>query len=950
MIPTRPLANATRRPRRASRVSQRLSRLVLACALAAAASASSTPAFALRVQAIYQFGPAHVAVAFSDSVDAAQALQSSHYAVTGSPALAIQSVSLQENQRTVILVMEPALPPSASYGLAVTGVTGRHGDALEPGGPTGFTTVAEAVIGIADVHARVNELIDQQVTVVGQVFIRASSTSTPSAYIQDGTGRGLNVFGGSLQPAVDDLGTVAKVTGTVALFFTTVEVTQYSATALATGLPPLGPRVVTAAAASSPDWEGTYIQTTATLTATPSPSGSSHYNYPAADGGTPFIFRVRNSTGINPAGFATGDLVTGAGAGSVFQGTYQAIVGNAVDFYKGRGPGDITPPVLIGASGEGGASSIVVDFSEPLGSGASTASNYHVFPTGSPGAAIAVTTATASGSSVTLTLATALQGAIDYTVEVSAVEDPAGNPVPAGSSIRFVATTPTPFQVTGAFPFGARYVGVGFSRAVNASQAVQVSRYAFTPPLQIADARLQENGRTVILHAATPLPSSTSYSVTVNGITSATGEDLAGTGPFAFQTAAETVVDIADIQADVAAWTGRTVTVIGQTFIPVGSRGGTPSGYVQDGSGRGVNLFGGAVQGAVNQLGSIALVTGTVEAFFTTTEITNYTAISVASGQPHLGARRVGVADANSPQWEGTYIEATATLTDIQPSGTSNTNYIAADGADAITFRVGNGLGIPSSPFAIGDVVTGRGAGGAFQSTYQILVGNREDFFEPSSGPDQTPPTLSAASGAAGQASATVRFSEPVRSNEATLASNYRLHAVSDPGNPLVITAATLAADARSVTLALETALIGGVSYRIEVSNVADLAGNVIAAGASLTFTPQQPAAAAARLVVPPLTLVRNMSRQGEVFRFEIAGAPETRAVCRIFDLQGRLVRVLFDARLSGTPSRTLTWDARDESFEFVPAGLYVCHLQTTDLDGRVTEDRAPVVVAVRLQ
>jgi hypothetical protein len=76
----------------------------------------------------------------------------------------------------------------------------------------------------------------------------------------------------------------------------------------------------------------------------------------------------------------------------------------------------------------------------------------------------------------------------------------------------------------------------------------------------------------------------------------------------------------------------------------------------------------------------------------------------------------------------------------------------------------------------------------------------------------------------------------------------------------------------------------------------------------------------------------------------------DSKASCRLFDVRGRLVKVLFDGKLTGLPRRTLTWDARDEAFEYVPAGLYICHLETTSVDGRRTADRAPIVVAVRLR
>jgi hypothetical protein len=858
--------------------------LLLAVTVAMGSGAElARAAVPFQVQGIFQFGPAHVAVAFTDSVDGALAQQAAHYTITpqgGAPALTVQQIVLQENQRTVILVMSGPLPVSATYDLAVSGVTARYGAPLEPGGPTTFGTVAETVTGIADIHADVDNLVGFTVTVIGQVYIRASTSGgTPSGYIQDGTGRGLNLFGNPLQPVTDALGSVVAVTGTVARFFTTVELTPYTATAIASDMPHLAPRVLTAAQAGSLQWEGTYIQTTATLTGPPVASGANNTNYVAQGGGAPITFRVRTATGIDPSGFTTNDVVTGAGAGTSFQSTWQITIGNAADFFKDTGAGDVTPPALVSAAGDGGGTAVTVEFSEPLGAGAGTASNYTLHPTGDPGSPIAVTAAAVDVATVTLTLAAPLQPAVAYTVTVSNVEDLAGNAIVAGSTVAFTATTPAAFRVTGVFQFGAGYVGVGFSKKVNAAQAIQVASYSFSPALPLSAATVQENGQTVILRTTSALPSGTAYTATVTGVTSDAAEPLESGGPFAFQTVAGTVVDIATIQSDPSAWASQTVTVVGQTFIPVGSRGGTPSGYLQDGSGRGLNLFGGSTQAAVNDRGTIARVTGTVEVYFTTTEITGYTAAAIATGQPPLGARILTVAQANASQWEGTYIETTADLTAITASGANNYNYDATDGGANITFRVGNGLGIPPTQFEVGDRVTGRGAGGAFQSTFQINVGNTADFaLAGGGGPDVTPPALASASGSTGADRVTVVFSEAVRPAEASVAANYRVYPAGVPGAPVAVTSATLATGGRSVELSLAAPLAAGTAYVVEASQITDLAGNVMAAGAQVTFTPEQPPPQRAELGAvgggpfPPLTLVRGLSLQGEVFRFEILG------------------------------------------------------------------------------
>jgi hypothetical protein len=641
--------------------------------------------------------------------------------------------------------------------------------------------------------------------------------------------------------------------------------------------------------------------------------------------------------------------VTGLGAGTAFQGTYQITVGAPGGFFKGTGAGDITPPVLVSAEGTGDASEVIVTFSEPVAAGASTPSNYTLAPSASPGATVPVTAASVAGATVTLTLGAPLAAQTEYTLAVAHVFDSAGNEIPAGSAIAFTAATPVPYGVAGVFRFGSAYVGVAFTRPVNASAAIDPAHYAFSPPLALAETRLQENGATVILRATAPLPASTTYQVTVSDVPSATGDPLAGGDLFGFDTGAESVTDIALIHQNLPGYSGTMVTICGQVTIPVGSRGGTPSGYVQDGSGRGINLYGGSIQGAVNALGNVARVTGTVTPYFTTIEMTDYTSAALATGMPHVSAKRMTIAQANDPAWEGTYIETSGTLTDIQPSGASNVSYTATDGPSSITFRIANGLGILPGQYVVGDAVTGRGAGGSFQATYQINVGNLQDFFlSGTGGPDTTGPRLLSASGDDGSVRVLLTFDEPLSSVTATIAGAYTVTPAG--GAPIPVQQAVLSASGRTVTLTLSAALSGGGTYIVDVTDITDVSGNPIAPGASITFTATLSAPSSAQLTVPAKTLVRGLPRQGELMPIVAAGVPGSKTVVRIFDVRGRLVRVLFDGSLPANGRQTLSWDARDESFEFVPAGMYVCHMLTTDPQGHDSESHAPIVVAVRLQ
>ena len=94
----------------------------------------------------------------------------------------------------------------------------------------------------------------------------------------------------------------------------------------------------------------------------------------------------------------------------------------------------------------------------------------------------------------------------------------------------------------------------------------------------------------------------------------------------------------------------------------------------------------------------------------------------------------------------------------------------------------------------------------------------------------------------------------------------------------------------------------------------------------------------------------------GERFEILFTASPGAETTLRLFDLEGRLVRVLYDSRFDGNASTiedypsVSVWDGRNEVFELVRAGMYVVHLQVVDpITGNKTEKTAPAVVATRL-
>ena len=108
-----------------------------------------------------------------------------------------------------------------------------------------------------------------------------------------------------------------------------------------------------------------------------------------------------------------------------------------------------------------------------------------------------------------------------------------------------------------------------------------------------------------------------------------------------------------------------------------------------------------------------------------------------------------------------------------------------------------------------------------------------------------------------------------------------------------------------------------------------------------------------AELVVPPLTFLPSL---GEIFPIDFVTMPNSETKLRILDLEGRVVRTLYDSRFDGFASiipgqfTRRVWDGRDDEFELVPTGMYIVHMAVRNrTDGDEESLTAPAVVATRL-
>jgi hypothetical protein len=109
----------------------------------------------------------------------------------------------------------------------------------------------------------------------------------------------------------------------------------------------------------------------------------------------------------------------------------------------------------------------------------------------------------------------------------------------------------------------------------------------------------------------------------------------------------------------------------------------------------------------------------------------------------------------------------------------------------------------------------------------------------------------------------------------------------------------------------------------------------------------------AVELLVEAKTFLPTM---GELFPVRFVSMPRSETKVRVFDMEGRLVKTLFDSRAHGTPSvipgayTVAVWDGRNSVYERAKAGLYIIHMSVVNnRTGEEVTETVPVVVATRL-
>lgn len=227
----------------------------------------------------------------------------------------------------------------------------------------------------------------------------------------------------------------------------------------------------------------------------------------------------------------------------------------------------------------------------------------------------------------------------------------------------------------------------------------------------------------------------------------------AGNGGSSSKTSVRTVMvagtptPISDIHANIQTLDGQIRTIEGVVTIGAGVlRDDRTSAYLQDNSGRGLNIYAETLYDELVRGVKVRMV-GEVDLYYTTVELKDFNYRVISTGEDLPAPVAVSVAGANSSALEGTLAKVTGMLDKIIDYGGSK-NLILKDGSDSTIVKIWGTTGIDTDALTIGILHAITGVGSKYSSEYQLLVGYTEDI-DPTVATGETDASLSFALSAA---------------------------------------------------------------------------------------------------------------------------------------------------------------------------------------------------------
>ena len=187
---------------------------------------------------------------------------------------------------------------------------------------------------------------------------------------------------------------------------------------------------------------------------------------------------------------------------------------------------------------------------------------------------------------------------------------------------------------------------------------------------------------------------------------------------------------IREILENFSEYNGQVVTIEAVVAIGAGiTRTDRTDAYIQDESGRGINVSAFETDFPDLKRGNRIRLTGEVSEYSGDPQIQNFTTQVLSTDNEVPGVQLMSIAQASDLTLKGTMIETAGIIRSIFTFTDGNSNITIDDGTSSIVVRVWQSTGIDVTVFSEGDTLGVRAVIDEFSNAAQLLVGYQEDLF-----------------------------------------------------------------------------------------------------------------------------------------------------------------------------------------------------------------------------
>ncbi len=589
---------------------------------------------------------------------------------------------------------------------------------------------------IADIQA--NPSAFDTVTIEGVVTVPVGTIHGTQfkAYVQDNSGKGINIYKSSFTSTDQTAftrGNRVRITGRVTEYSGITEITSFSYEVIGTGLLPTATNVVSVYSTATA-YEGTWMTLSGRVSDAYS-TGGSDYNVLVSAGGNSVTVRIWGTTGIDGSSVSAGDSVTIFGVGSIYSSAFQLVPAMSEDIIidTNTTPIDTTTdstltPIADIQANPSAFSTVTIEGVVTVPVGALHATQFKAYVQDASGKGINIykssftsadQTAFTRGARVRVTGTVAEYSGVTEITSFT-YETVGTSPMPTPLSVSSIWSTATTYEGTWLYVSGTisdiyNTGGSDYTATISAGgNSVPIRIWGTTG----IDASTLSIGQTVRMEGVGNVYSSSFQLLPAMPVDITTDTTVAPS---------DSTTPIADIQANPSSFSR--VTIEGVVTVPVGALHTTQfKAYVQDNSGMGINVYKSSFTAADETAfirGAKVRIEGTVTEYSGTTEITSFTYTVLGTDTMPTP---LNYASLSAPtNYEGTWMEMGGVVAEVYGSSDINLN-IFVGGTATVTARVWSSTGIDLSGIEVGDSVVVRGVGGVYSSSFQLLPALQEDI------------------------------------------------------------------------------------------------------------------------------------------------------------------------------------------------------------------------------